>query len=125
MPTPSKTLRFDLRDLPRFPSLTPELLRLAYQEMLLARCHVERVVQECAKGTIKFAIWGSGEELHGAAEALAFADVVNPEAFGICAHYRSAGLWPCGRGCAATPTSTSTTCASSCASRPTRGRAGG
>ncbi|WAS92741.1 transketolase C-terminal domain-containing protein [Nannocystis punicea] len=92
MPTPSKTLRFDLRDLPRFPSLTPELLRLAYQEMLVARCHVERVVQECAKGTIKFAIWGSGEELHGAAEALAFAEVVNPEAFGICAHYRSAGL---------------------------------
>lgn len=92
MPTPSKTLRFDLRDLPRFPSLTPELLRLAYQEMLLARCHVERVVQECAKGTIKFAIWGSGEELHGAAEALAYADVVNPDAFGICAHYRSAGL---------------------------------
>ncbi|MCY1055816.1 transketolase C-terminal domain-containing protein [Nannocystis sp. SCPEA4] len=92
LPTPSKTLRFDLRDLARFPSLTPDLLRLAYQEMLIARCHVERVVQECAKGTIKFAIWGSGEELHGAAEALAFAEVVNPDAFGICAHYRSAGL---------------------------------
>ncbi|PCC69704.1 2-oxoisovalerate dehydrogenase E1 component [Nannocystis exedens] len=92
MPTLSKNLRFDLRDLPRFPSLTPELLRLAYQEMLIARCHVERVVQECAKGTIKFAIWGSGEELHGAAEAIAYAEVVNPEAFGICAHYRSAGL---------------------------------
>ncbi|MDC0670401.1 transketolase C-terminal domain-containing protein [Nannocystis radixulma] len=92
LPTPSKTLRFDLRDLSRFPSLTPDLLRLAYQEMLIARCHVERVVQECAKGTIKFAIWGSGEELHGAAEALAFSEVVNPDAFGICAHYRSAGL---------------------------------
>jgi len=92
LPTPSKTLRFDLRDLARFPSLTPDLLRLAYQEMLIARCHVERVVQECAKGTIKFAIWGSGEELHGAAEALAFAEVANPDAFGICAHYRSAGL---------------------------------
>jgi 2-oxoisovalerate dehydrogenase E1 component len=92
LPTPSKTLRFDLRDLARFPNLTPELLRLAYQEMLIARCHVQRVVQECAKGTIKFAIWGSGEEVHGAAEALAYHEVVNPEAFGICAHYRSAGL---------------------------------
>ncbi|HEY8377831.1 MAG TPA: transketolase C-terminal domain-containing protein, partial [Nannocystis sp.] len=92
LPTPSKTLRFDLRELPRFPNLTPELLRMAYREMLIARCHVERVVQECAKGTVKFAIWGSGEEVHGAAEAIAYHEVVNPEAFGICAHYRSAGL---------------------------------
>ncbi len=60
--------------------------------MLTARCHVERVVQECAKGTIKFSIWGSGEELHGAAEALALHELVNPEAFGIIGHYRSAGL---------------------------------
>lgn len=90
--TPSRPLRFDLRELSRYPRLTPELLRTAYREMCIARCHVERVVQECAKGTIKFAIWGSGEELHGAAEALAYHEVVDPEAFGICAHYRSAGL---------------------------------
>lgn len=90
--TPSRPLRFDLRELSRYPRLTPELLRAAYREMCIARCHVERVVQECAKGTIKFAIWGSGEELHGAAEALAYHEVVDPEAFGICAHYRSAGL---------------------------------
>ncbi len=90
-PTP-RTLRHDLSTLDRFPNLTPELLRLAYREMCMARCHVERVVQECAKGTVKFAIWGSGEEVHGAAEALALSEVVNPEAFGICAHYRSAGL---------------------------------
>ncbi|MEZ4454497.1 MAG: thiamine pyrophosphate-dependent enzyme [Nannocystaceae bacterium] len=93
MDTPSPApLRFDLRDLGRHPSLTPARLRLAYREMCMARAHVERVVQECAKGTIKFSIWGSGEEVHGAAEALAFSEVVNPEAFGICAHYRSAGL---------------------------------
>ena len=92
LPTLNRNLRFDLRDLPRYPGLTPELLRTAYREMLIARCHVERVVQECAKGTIKFAIWGSGEEVHGAAEAIAYSEVVNPEAFGICAHYRSAGL---------------------------------
>jgi len=91
-PTLSTALRHDLSALDLYPQLTPELLRLAYREMLTARCHVERVVQECAKGTIKFAIWGSGEELHGAAEALALHELVNPEAFGIIGHYRSAGL---------------------------------
>ena len=78
--------RFDLSALDRYPNLTRERLRMAYREMCMARSHVERVVQECAKGTIKFAIWGSGEEVHGAAEALAFDEVVNPDAFGICAH---------------------------------------
>jgi 2-oxoisovalerate dehydrogenase E1 component len=93
MDTPMTTSpRFDLSALDRFPNLTRERLRMAYREMCMARSHVERVVQECAKGTIKFAIWGSGEEVHGAAEALAFDEVVNPDAFGICAHYRSAGL---------------------------------
>ncbi|MBA3550359.1 MAG: hypothetical protein H0T76_28120 [Nannocystis sp.] len=91
-PTLSSALRHDLSALDLYPQLTPELLRLAYQEMLMARCHVERVVQECAKGTIKFSIWGSGEEVHGAAEALALHELVNPEAFGIIGHYRSAGL---------------------------------
>lgn len=91
-PTLPSALRHDLSALDLYPQLTPELLRLAYQEMLTARCHVERVVQECAKGTIKFSIWGSGEEVHGAAEALALHELVNPEAFGIIGHYRSAGL---------------------------------
>lgn len=88
----TSTPRFDLSALDRFPTLTPERLRLAYREMCMARSHVERVVQECAKGAIKFSIWGSGEEVHGAAEALAYSEVVNPDAFAICAHYRSAGL---------------------------------
>ena len=91
-PTLPYVLRHDLSALDLYPQLTPELLRLAYQEMLTARCHVERVVQECAKGTIKFSIWGSGEELHGAAEAIALHELVNPEAFGVIGHYRSAGL---------------------------------
>lgn len=90
--TDSSALRYDLSALDLFPQLTPELLRKAYCEMLVARFHVERVVQECAKGTIKFAIWGSGEELHGVAEAIALSELANPEAFGICGHYRSAGL---------------------------------
>ena len=85
-------LRYDLDGLERYPALTPDVLRRAYREMCLARCHVERVVQECAKGTVKFAIWGSGEEVHGVAQALAYQEVVNPDAFAIAAHYRSAGL---------------------------------
>jgi 2-oxoisovalerate dehydrogenase E1 component len=84
--------KYPLRNLDQHPTLTRELLRNAYREMCMVRCHVERVVQECSKGNIKFAIWGPGEELHGAAAAIAFRDVVNPEAFGICGHYRSAGL---------------------------------
>lgn len=84
--------KYPLDRLDQHPTLTPELLRLAYREMCLARCHVERVVQECSKGNIKFAIWGPGEELHGAAQAVAYSEVVNVDAFGICSHYRSAGL---------------------------------
>ncbi len=84
--------KFPLVALEELPSLTPELLRLAYMECCLTRSHVQRVVQECAKGNIRFSIWGCGEEVHGVASALAFHDVVNPDAFGIFAHYRSASL---------------------------------
>ncbi|MEE9383508.1 MAG: thiamine pyrophosphate-dependent enzyme [Nannocystaceae bacterium] len=84
--------KYSLERLDQFPTLTPQLLRLAYREMCIARCYVGRVVQECSKGAIKFSIWGPGEELHGAAEALAFNEVVNKEAFGMLGHYRSAGL---------------------------------
>jgi 2-oxoisovalerate dehydrogenase E1 component len=83
---------YPLTRLDQHPNLSADRLRMAYREMCLARCHVERVVQECSKGRIKFAIWGPGEELHGAAQALAYDEIVNPEAFGICGHYRSAGL---------------------------------
>ncbi|WP_172304197.1 thiamine pyrophosphate-dependent enzyme [Pseudenhygromyxa sp. WMMC2535] len=84
--------KYPLTTLDQHPSLTPDLLRQVYEEMCRARCHVERVVQECSKGKIKFAIWGPGEELHGAAQAIAYSEVVNPDAFGISGHYRSAGL---------------------------------
>ena len=83
---------YDLSRLAEFPQLTPDRLRLAYTEACLARFHVERVVQECAKGRIKFAIWGPGEEIHGTASALALDDVVNPDAFAVAGHYRSASL---------------------------------
>jgi 2-oxoisovalerate dehydrogenase E1 component len=84
--------KYDLGRLDDHPELTPELLRLAYREACLARLHVERVVQECLKGNVKFAIWGPGEEIHGTASALALHQVVNPEAFAIAGHYRSASL---------------------------------
>jgi|GEM_PF-39970 len=85
-----RKLRYDLAALDRYPTLTPELLRLAYREMCMARFHVERIVQECQKGTVKFSIWGAGEEVHGVAGAIALHEVANPEAFCIAGHYRSA-----------------------------------
>ena len=84
--------RYDLARLDEYPKLTPDLLRSAYHEACLARMHVERVVQECLKGTVKFAIWGPGEEIHGTASAIALDEVVNPDAFAIAGHYRSASL---------------------------------
>jgi 2-oxoisovalerate dehydrogenase E1 component len=87
-----KSPKHDLGRLDEFPSLTPDLLRAAYREACLARFHVERVVQECLKGNVKFAIWGPGEEIHGTATALALHDEVNPDAFAIAGHYRSASL---------------------------------
>ncbi len=96
MPDASSTgatkLAYDLSKLDEYPNLTPERLKMAYLEACLARMHVERVVQECQKGTVKFSIWGSGEEVHGTATALALHDVVNPDAFAIAGHYRSASL---------------------------------
>lgn len=87
-----KSPKHDLGRLDEFPSLTPDLLRAAYREACLSRFHVERVVQECLKGNVKFAIWGPGEEIHGTATALALHDEVNPDAFAIAGHYRSASL---------------------------------
>lgn len=89
---PGKTLRYDLATLGDHPNLTPELLRAAYVEACLARMHVERVVQECLKGNVKFAIWGPGEEIHGTATALAVNEVVKEDRFAVCGHYRSASL---------------------------------
>jgi 2-oxoisovalerate dehydrogenase E1 component len=88
----SATNKYDLGRLADFPNLTPDLLRAAYREACMARFHVERVVQECLKGNVKFAIWGPGEEIHGTATALALREVANPDAFTIAGHYRSASL---------------------------------
>lgn len=93
---PSTSPRNDLSRLSQFPELTPDVMRLAYREACMARMHVERVVQECLKGIVKFAIWGPGEEIHGTATALAAQTELSFDTFAICGHYRSAsllGLW--------------------------------
>ncbi len=90
-PSPARP-RPDLSRLDEHPELTPDRLRAAYREACLARMHVERVVQECQKGTVKFSIWGSGEEVHGTATALALDHVMDPDAVAIAPHYRSASL---------------------------------
>ena len=89
---PSTSPRYDLSRLSQFPELTPEHMRLAYREACLSRMHVERVVQECLKGIVKFAIWGPGEEIHGTATALAAKTELTFDTFAICGHYRSASL---------------------------------
>ncbi|MGH1346758.1 MAG: thiamine pyrophosphate-dependent enzyme [Nannocystales bacterium] len=93
---PSTSPRYDLSRLGQFPELTPDIMRVAYREACMARMHVERVVQECLKGIVKFAIWGPGEEIHGTATALAAHSELAFDKFAICGHYRSAsllGLW--------------------------------
>ncbi len=84
--------KYPLTNLASCPELTADKLRLVYKEMCYSRFHVERIVQECSKGNVKFAIWGAGEELHGAAQALAYDGMVNKDAFGLVGHYRSSGL---------------------------------
>jgi len=93
---PSTSPRYDLSRLSQFPELTSDVMRVAYREACMARMHVERVVQECLKGIVKFAIWGPGEEIHGTATALAAQTELGFDKFAICGHYRSAsllGLW--------------------------------
>lgn len=89
---PGMTLRYDLSRWPDYPSLTPELLRAAYREACISRMHVERVVQECLKGSFKFATWGPGEEIFATAAGVALHQAANPDAFGLSGHYRSAAL---------------------------------
>jgi len=71
---------------------TDEQLLLAYDVGCRSRVVEEHIVRLAARGEVKFAIWGPGEEVHGAATALALAQAVGPETFGIVPHYRSGAL---------------------------------
>ena len=78
------------------PELTADELRLAYEQGVRSRSVEEHIVRLASRGEVKFAIWGPGEEVHGAATALALSKVVDPTTVGIVPHYRSGclvGTW--------------------------------
>ena len=71
---------------------TAEELRHAYRIAVRARAAEEFVVRFVNRGEIKFAIWGTGEEVHGVATALALAHALGRDDFGFVPHYRSYAL---------------------------------
>ncbi len=72
---------------------TAEELRLAYEVAVRSRILEEHIVRLASRGEVKFAIWGPGEEVHGAATALALSKAVSDVSrFGIVPHYRSGSL---------------------------------
>ncbi|MEL6349650.1 MAG: hypothetical protein AAFV53_41485, partial [Myxococcota bacterium] len=74
------------------PEPTPEELKHAYTVGVRSRALEEHIVRLVARGEVKFAIWGPGEEIHGTATALALSKLVSPDRFGIVPHYRSGSL---------------------------------
>jgi 2-oxoisovalerate dehydrogenase E1 component len=73
-------------------ALGPEQLKLAYRVAVRSRVVEEHIVRLVSRGEVKFAIWGPGEEVHGAATALALHEVVDPQHFALVPHYRSGCL---------------------------------
>jgi len=71
------------------PEPTEAELALAYKVASQSRSLEEQIVRLVSRGEVKFAIWGPGEEVHGAATALALHRVVNTDHFGFVPHYRS------------------------------------
>lgn len=74
------------------PEPTPQELRHAYTVAARSRALEEHIVRLAARGEVKFAIWGPGEEIHGTATALALSKVVSPDRFGLVPHYRSGSM---------------------------------
>ena len=75
------------------PALTNDELAFAYEQAVRSRSTEEHIVRLASRGEVKFAMWGPGEEVHGAATALALTKVaLTPENFGIVPHYRSGCL---------------------------------
>ena len=71
---------------------TADELRHAYRVAVRSRATEAFIVRLVSRGEVKFAIWGTGEEIHGVATALAMSRVFTPENFGFVPHYRSASL---------------------------------
>ena len=75
------------------PELSADELRLAYRIGVRSRSTEEHIVRLASRGEVKFAIWGPGEEVHGAATAMALHKAgVTPEKFGLVPHYRSGAM---------------------------------
>jgi len=80
-------------DLPEETSPSAEELRLAYHVATGSRILEEHIVRLAARGDVKFAIWGPGEEVHGTATSLAWSHVIDDVSrFGLVPHYRSGSL---------------------------------
>jgi 2-oxoisovalerate dehydrogenase E1 component len=74
------------------PEPSPAELRHAYAVGCRSRALEEHIVRLAARGEVKFAIWGPGEEIHGTATALALSKFVGPDRMGLVPHYRSGSL---------------------------------
>jgi len=72
--------------------LTDAELKFAYRVATRSRVTEEYFVRLVSRGEVKFSIWGPGEEIHGAATALALSKVCDLDKFGMVLHYRNACL---------------------------------
>jgi 2-oxoisovalerate dehydrogenase E1 component len=94
-------LNYDLNRLSdvrqRYPELTEEALRFAYQHAVTQRILTEKIFRIKAQtGQPPFVVSDAGHEVHGTAAALALKHSVNRDAFAISPHYRSGtlvGMW--------------------------------
>ncbi len=94
MPLPSARSRRaeNVTDLHPIPTPSNDDLLRAYRIAARSRCVEEHIVRLVARGEVKFAIWGPGEEVHGVATALALSKALNGQHFGMVPHYRSGAL---------------------------------
>jgi 2-oxoisovalerate dehydrogenase E1 component len=75
------------------PGLDPALLRWGYEQSVYSRAMILKCVNLTQSGKAKFWIGGPGEEVHGAATALALEHVQpDPAKRSVHGHYRSDGL---------------------------------
>ncbi len=75
------------------PAPTHAELAVAYRIAVRNRATDERIIQLCSQGKVKFAIWGTGEEIHGSATALALHRAAPDRSHvAMALHYRSGTL---------------------------------
>ncbi len=74
------------------PDLSAKELRRAYRVAVSSRSMESIIVRMASRGEVKFATWGTGEEVFAVAAALALDKAVDPERFALAPHYRSGCL---------------------------------